>query len=120
MRGRDDQSIINTLMGSFGVIVLEVFEPFSCPYLDREEVHRGNDAPMHLEKLGPCGAFGSRLCSLEPVLFHDVGDGGACDAVPDLAHLALDPFVAPVPVLCRHADNQQPDLSHDLGSSVSA
>ena len=99
---------------------MEPGEPFLRPYLDREEVHRCDDAPMHLQKLSPCGAFGSRWRGFKPVFLEDIGDGGAGDAMTEFAQLTLDPLVTPMPVLGGHSDDELTDLAHDPRSASSS
>jgi hypothetical protein len=87
---------------------------------DRKEI-----AGQHLqfvvpEKGAPIAAFALLRRRNDSRLLQNALDGCAVDGVAQLEQFAFDPFVTPVGVFVRQADNQPAQRSHDWWSAHSA
>lgn len=96
---------------------MEAGKTLQLPRLYGEEVGRSDRLPMRAQDLGTYGAFGTLGCRFDAVVPENVGDRGPCDAVAELAQLALDPLVSPGPVFNDHQDYESPDLLHHSRST---
>ena len=65
---------------------------------------------MDLQEFLPGGPFLPLRGRFNAVLFQDVRDGPAPDRVAQIRERALNPRIAPVAILHRHADHQLPNL----------
>src|SRR5262249_53940438 len=76
----------------------------------REEVGRGEDVPVRVQKLAPRRAFAPLGSRLNPVPPEDGGDRAASNIMTKIRKRALDARVTPVAILGRHAHNQPSNL----------
>src|SRR5262249_19457083 len=76
------------------------------PRLYREEVCGRQYLPMRLQELLPGRPLLSLRSRLNSVLPQDGGDGPAADVMAQVGECPLNPRVAPVTILGRHADDQ--------------
>src|SRR5581483_12226074 len=80
------------------------------PRFDGEEVSGNDQLPVLLEELLPGGLSFLLRRRLNSVPLQDLSDRRATDVVPQIGECALDPPIAPSPVLLRHAHHQPLNL----------
>ena len=92
-------------------------ESTRSPDLDREEVGSGDHIPVGFEELTPRRSLASLRSGVDFILFQDVADSGAPDAMTNVVECPLDSCVSPSAILPCHADDQVGDDLHDPRSA---
>jgi len=75
------------------------------PDVDGEEVCGGEDGPVRLQEFCPGRLLHTFRRGVQAVCAEDVGDRPSADLVAQIRERALNPHIAPVAILRRHADN---------------
>ena len=88
----------------------EPLQPPPGPHFHGEEIRGHNQFPMPAQKLLPGRLPAALRRRLDPVPFQHLSDRAARNCVPQIGQCALDPPIAPIPVLLCESNHQLLDI----------
>jgi len=89
----------------------ETLQTSPGPYFHGEEICGHNQFLVPAQELLPGRLSAPLRCRLDPVPLQNLGDRAAGYLMPQVGQCALDPMIAPIPVLFGHSNHQSLDLA---------